>query len=111
MARASSSLPPSSASPRHDTRTSSCAPHSPDSAGALEISLMNDTCRHFDSLIARAGQLSEAETARLEEHLAGCGSCRELARVLAPVDDDVAFAVTGASEPVADADGGAQIGR
>ena len=62
---------------------------------------MNDTCRQFDSLIARAGQLSTAEAGTLEAHLAGCSSCRELARLLEPAPDRSAFAATNASEPAA----------
>src|SRR5512140_1909163 len=62
---------------------------------------MNDTCRQFDLLIARAGQLSTAEAQGLEAHLAGCGSCRDLARLLEPVQDGIAFAATNASEPAA----------
>jgi eukaryotic-like serine/threonine-protein kinase len=72
---------------------------------------MNETCRPFDSLIARTGQLPPAEAARLEAHLAGCESCRELARVLESVDDDVAFAATNASEPVAGTHGDAPTAR
>jgi eukaryotic-like serine/threonine-protein kinase len=64
----------------------------------------DETCRPFDSLIARKGQLSATEAARLEAHLAGCEPCRELARVLESVDDNVAFAATNASEPVAGTD-------
>ena len=68
---------------------------------------MDEPCGHFDSLIARAGQLSTADAARLEAHLAGCESCRELARLLEPVDSAVAFADTNASEPLADTHGDA----
>ncbi len=46
---------------------------------------MDDTCRNFDGLIARSAQLSAEDAARLEAHLASCGSCRELARALKPV--------------------------
>lgn len=53
---------------------------------------MTESCAPFDALIARTAQLTEEESARLEAHLAGCGACRELARALAPVDDDVTFA-------------------
>src|SRR5437868_297553 len=59
---------------------------------------MNDSCRQFDTLIARSAQLTTEEAAVLEAHLAGCGSCRELARALKPVDDDVASAATGVAE-------------
>jgi eukaryotic-like serine/threonine-protein kinase len=62
---------------------------------------MTDLCRQFDTLIARAAQLPEDEAARLEAHLAGCRSCRELARVMKPVSE-VAFEVTSASETMAD---------
>lgn len=59
---------------------------------------MNDSCRQFDALIARSARLTTEEAAVLEAHLAGCGSCRELARALKPVDDDVASAATGVAE-------------
>jgi anti-sigma factor RsiW len=52
---------------------------------------MDEPCRRFDALIARSGQLTTEQAAELEAHLAGCGSCRELARALRPVDDDVAL--------------------
>jgi hypothetical protein len=77
----------------------------------LEISAMDDTCGQFDSLIARAGQLSTADAVRLEAHLAGCESCRELARLLQPVDVAIAFADTNASEPLADTHGDATVAR
>jgi WD40 repeat protein/tRNA A-37 threonylcarbamoyl transferase component Bud32 len=49
---------------------------------------MNDACRQFDPLIARTGRLTPEETAVLEAHLATCGACRDLARVLKPLDAD-----------------------
>jgi eukaryotic-like serine/threonine-protein kinase len=55
---------------------------------------MNDPCRQFDTLIARTANLTTKEAAVLEEHLAGCGACRDLARVLRPLDADVAFTAT-----------------
>ena len=61
---------------------------------------MDDTCGRFDALIARAPQLAADQAAELEAHLAGCRSCRELARAMKPPADDVAFAVTGASDTV-----------
>jgi len=64
---------------------------------------MTEHCRQFDTMIARAAQLPPAEAAKLAAHLAGCESCRELARVMKPVDD-VAFAATSASETVAEDD-------
>jgi eukaryotic-like serine/threonine-protein kinase len=75
------------------------------------MSAMDETCGQFDSLIARAGQLSTADAARLEAHLAGCESCRELARLLQPVDAAIAFADTNASEPLADTHGDATAAR
>ena len=54
---------------------------------------MSETCRNFDALIARAAQLTTDEAAKLEAHLAGCPSCRELARVLEPASQ-AAFAAT-----------------
>jgi eukaryotic-like serine/threonine-protein kinase len=62
---------------------------------------MADTCQDFDPLIARRAQLTAQEAAVLEAHLAGCGSCRELARALRPLSSDLAFAATGASETLA----------
>ena len=62
---------------------------------------MSDTCHNFDALIARAAQLTPNEAAQLEAHLAGCDSCRELARVLEPVNDS-AFAATAAPETKVD---------
>jgi WD40 repeat protein len=62
---------------------------------------MADTCQEFDALIARRAQLTAQEAAVLEAHLAGCGSCRELARALRPLSSDFAFAATGASETLA----------
>jgi hypothetical protein len=41
----------------------------------------------FDTRIARSAQFTTEEAAELAAHLAGCGSCRELARALRPVDD------------------------
>jgi eukaryotic-like serine/threonine-protein kinase len=49
---------------------------------------MSDTCRQFDPLIARTGRLTTEETAVLEAHLATCGPCRDLARILKPLDAD-----------------------
>jgi eukaryotic-like serine/threonine-protein kinase len=66
---------------------------------------MADTCQEFDALIARRAQLTAQEVAVLEAHLAGCGSCRELARALKPLTNDFAFAATGASETLADTPG------
>jgi WD40 repeat protein len=66
---------------------------------------MDEGCGQFDSLIARAGQLSTADAARLAAHLAGCEACRGLARLLEPVDSAIAFADTNASEPLAGTDG------
>ncbi|HTE53030.1 MAG TPA: protein kinase [Kofleriaceae bacterium] len=66
---------------------------------------MDEACGEFDALIARAGKVSTADAARLEAHLAGCASCRELARLVEPVDSAVAFADTNASEPLADTHG------
>ncbi len=63
---------------------------------------MNDTCRRFDALIARSGQLTTEEAAELDAHLAGCGSCRELARAPKPVNDDAAFAATRVTETADD---------
>ncbi|HEU4734439.1 MAG TPA: protein kinase [Kofleriaceae bacterium] len=62
---------------------------------------MADTCQEFDALIARRAQLTAQEAAVLEAHLAGCGSCRELARALKPLSSDFAFAATGASDTLA----------
>ena len=64
---------------------------------------MDDTCRRFDALIARADQLRTEQAAELEAHLAGCASCRSLAGAMKPID--VAFAVTGASDTVLSSDG------
>jgi WD40 repeat protein len=58
--------------------------------------MRDETCRQFDALIARAGQLSSAEATMLEAHLAACVSCRELARLLQPASS-IAFAETNAS--------------
>lgn len=91
-------LPPSPARHRHHrdhriglaanvTRTSSCAPRSRDCGGTSENKPMNATCRQFDTRIARSARLTTEEAAELAAHLAGCGSCRELARALRPVDD------------------------
>src|SRR5262245_53596306 len=54
---------------------------------------MTNSCRNFDALLARHAQLTPNEAATLEAHLAGCDSCRELARALQPVND-TAFAST-----------------
>jgi WD40 repeat protein len=62
---------------------------------------MADTCQEFDALIARRAQLTAQEAAVLEAHLAGCDSCRELARALKPLSSDFAFAATGASDTLA----------
>ncbi|MEO8705651.1 MAG: protein kinase [Kofleriaceae bacterium] len=51
---------------------------------------MNDACRQFDALIARRGHLTTDETAVLDAHLATCDTCRDLARVLKPVDSGFA---------------------
>jgi hypothetical protein len=75
------------------------------------MSAMDEPCGQFDSLIARAGQLSAADAARLQAHLAGCEPCRELARLLEPVDSAVAFADTNASEPLADTHGDTAASR
>src|SRR5438105_4013588 len=77
---------------------------------------MNDACRRFDALIARSSQLTTEEIVELDRHLAGCASCRELARAVKPVDD-TAFAATGtpatmlAGEDVNDGDVNAAIAR
>ena len=63
---------------------------------------MNEACRRFDGLIARSAQLTTDEAAELEAHLAGCDSCRELARMVKPVSNEFAFAATGASDTMAD---------
>ena len=55
---------------------------------------MNDQCRQFDTLIARAAHLTADETAILEAHLATCAACRDLARVLKPLDTEMKFADT-----------------
>jgi len=57
-----------------------------------------NTCRQIDALIARRAQLMTHEVAELEAHLAGCDSCRELARAMKPLEDDFAFAATNASD-------------
>jgi WD40 repeat protein len=67
---------------------------------------MADTCEEFDALIARRAQLTAQEAAVLEAHLAGCGSCRELARAFKPLSSNFAFAATGTSETLADTLGG-----
>jgi WD40 repeat protein len=43
-------------------------------------------CREFDELLVRAGTLSVEDARELDAHLAGCASCRELARSLVPVE-------------------------
>jgi len=57
-----------------------------------------NSCRQIDALIARRAQLMTHEVAELEAHLAGCDSCRELARAVKPLEDDFAFAATNASD-------------
>ena len=83
--RASKSSLPSSASRTRAMQTSSCAPRSRDCAGTSEIGLMTEACHQFDALIARRAQLAAHEAAELDAHLAGCDSCRELARAMKPV--------------------------
>ena len=53
--------------------------------------MTDEACRSFDALIARSAQLTADEAAELEAHLAGCISCRELARAFAPASHE-AFA-------------------
>lgn len=56
---------------------------------------MTELCHQFDALIARTGRLTAKETALLEDHLAGCRSCRELARIVRPLGDETALTATG----------------
>src|SRR3569623_2137283 len=72
-----------------------CAPRSRGCAGSSETMRMTESCSPFDTLIARAAQLTKEESARLDAHLAGCEACRELARAVVPVDDRAAFLETG----------------
>ena len=72
---------------------------------------MNDACRRFDALIARSSQLTTEETVELDRHLAGCASCRDLARAMKPVES-LAFAATGVTATLTDdAQGGAATAR
>jgi hypothetical protein len=66
---------------------------------------MTETCRQFDALIACLAQLTPDEAATLEAHLAGCDSCRDLARAVKPLalvatasPDDIPSADTLASD-------------
>ena len=61
---------------------------------------MTDPCRQFDTLIARSARLTATETAVLEVHLAGCRACRDLARVLKPLD--AGFTFTASAETLVD---------
>src|SRR5262245_12713523 len=83
---------------------------------------MSDTCRNFDALIARPAQLTTDEVAKLEAHLATCGSCRELAQALKPVshaafaatatpDTKLDFAATYTPEPKVDSAANAAMAR
>src|SRR5262249_25096587 len=72
------------------------------------IRRMSDTCHNFDALIARSAQLTTDETARLEAHLAGCGSCRELARAFWP-RSDTALAATRTPDTKLDVDTDAAV--
>jgi len=84
----------------------SCVQRSRGCVGSSEIAPMDDTCGRFDALIARAPQLTAEQAAELEAHLAGCRSCRDLARAMKPVDSHAAFADESVDS---DSVGGAQI--
>ena len=51
-------------------------------------------CRQFDALIVRAGKLTPEEAATLDAHLATCVACRDLARLMKPLDADFQFTVS-----------------
>jgi eukaryotic-like serine/threonine-protein kinase len=55
---------------------------------------MNDACRQFDTLIAHTARLTAKEAADLEAHLAGCAACRDLARVMRPLEPELALTAT-----------------
>ena len=71
---------------------------------------MRNTCRDFDALIARRAQLTMDEAEQLAQHLASCGPCGELARMLQPVSQ-AAFAATATPETKLDSDASATLAR
>src|SRR3569833_1725112 len=94
-ARASRSSPPSSRCRVPRMRPGWCAPRSRGCAGSSVSLCLSVCCCLFDTLIARAAQLTKEESARLDAHLAGREACRELARAVVPVDDRAAVLETG----------------
>jgi WD40 repeat protein len=70
---------------------------------------MDDSCRLFDALIARSGQLTAEQAAALQAHLGSCDACRELALAVKPLSNDAAFAVTGTAETMMSDSGQANV--